>query len=857
MAGFIRRYLQDPGLEELLAIEGAVIIDREPPASITGVGSGTVLMVGEFEDGCFEEAIEVFSGSDLITQFGRFGYIYGGVESNNPSARTRRADSAIVDEYWNGNGWLALVNKRFRRLVICRVDTTVGEVQWTRLASVAGNGNFNWDLEPGSYLAIDLDQNAATATLATLNSLAGTSPQVLIGGEAVTITIDAGTPLEQTETITFAAGSTSQADFIAAVNAAFDDTLASDQGAGVTRIVGRVLGTDGDVTIDSIDALLATLTGYAALDTATGTGTSPTFAVFTAAEATVSSATGAYPATLVGGETITITIDEDTDRQVGPVQVSFLATDTTQAAIIDRINTALGYTALVDEGSGVTSVTGRIRGTAGNVKITQISPAIGVATGFAVGTTAGTGNVANIDQVTFTEAKDVIEAASGSLLVERDGSNQIRIANTNTSGSTRTIQVVYGTAVESFGFALDVEGDAFLGTAATIPAGSRVRDSSANEWVAAKTEVVTETNPGPYTTRVRPALDDGSASASGVGTLTTIPAAIGPDAWAVINVTPITAALTEAQIDAAYSDAIDRTLNPNTVAREVNIIVSARQSNAIRQKLRSNAIEASSQGLFGRMAILSPPLKTTRLQARSTTAQPGVGAYRDQRVVYAYPGVQTFVSAIAARGTAGGAGFTADGLIDVHFAPWVASTMSQLPPEENPGQSTPFMNLITAIEAGNTDVQDLREGDYRAFKRAGIAAIRIAEGTPIIQSGKTSVDPRVAPNLQNIARRRMADFIQDTLAIRLNSFSKKLATRVRRATIVGEIDAFMVGLLSPNNEASQRIASYNLDPRRGNTPEILAAGLFRIILKARTLPSLDVIVIDTTIGENVIVEEVA
>jgi hypothetical protein len=54
--GFIRRFLFDPGNAELTAIEGVVVIDREPPASITGVGSGAVLVVGEFENGPFAAA---------------------------------------------------------------------------------------------------------------------------------------------------------------------------------------------------------------------------------------------------------------------------------------------------------------------------------------------------------------------------------------------------------------------------------------------------------------------------------------------------------------------------------------------------------------------------------------------------------------------------------------------------------------------------------------------------------------------------------------------------------------------------------------------------------------------------------
>ena len=137
-AGFVRRYLSDPGLEELLAIEGVVIIDGEPAAQIIGVGSGVGHVVGEFEDGDFNTPLEVMSGTDLLQQYGGFGFTYAGTVSNNPCARTRYADGALVPEYWNGNGFIALANKRFRRIIVTRVDTSVGAVQFLRLASLLG-----------------------------------------------------------------------------------------------------------------------------------------------------------------------------------------------------------------------------------------------------------------------------------------------------------------------------------------------------------------------------------------------------------------------------------------------------------------------------------------------------------------------------------------------------------------------------------------------------------------------------------------------------------------------------------------------------------------------------------------------
>lgn len=851
---FIRRYLQDPGLEEITAIEGVIVIDREPPGVITGLGSGTVLVVGEFEDGEFETPTEVFTGNDLASQFGGFGYIYDGVAYNNPSARERYADGATAAEYWNGNGFISLVSKRFRRLIVCRVDTTVGEVQFTRLASTAGNANFNWGLESGQFLEVDLDQSLSGAAKAQLDSSAGTSPQTLAGGETCQITIDSGTPYAQTELLTFSAGSTTQQDFIDEVNAAFGALLASDQGAGVTRIESFTTGTSANVTIDSIHATLTTLTGYAALATDAGTGTSPTWATFTGVVATVTSAAGSFPAAYTGGESVTFTIDSGTPDEVTAV-VSMLSTDTTQALQIARINLALGYTAASDQSGGVTRIVGRTQGTSGSVTISSMDPAIATSLGLTEGTTAGTGNVGDIRQVTLTETKTIVEAADPTITVDRDIAGQVRLANESVSGTTRTIQVMLGTTATSFGFDTTYEGDAFDGVDVSIPAGTRVRNSSADEWVVAKTVVLDLTDPGAYDAKVRPAVDDGTAAAAGIATVNVLPSAVGLDAWVAQNVTPLTVALTEAQLDAAYVDAVDATIDSNSVAKEANVIFSARQANAIRQRLRLNVLEAASEGLRGRMAVVCPPLATTtRAIARSTSAQPGVGAYRDQRVVYAFPGARTFVPQIASRGTAGGDGFTADGYIDVHFDSWIASTMSQLNPEENPAQPTSYMVAITSVEAGNPDVQTMKRADYEAFKKAGIAALRIDDGVPVIQSGKTSVDPAVSASLQNIARRRMADFIQDTLATRLKNFSKRLNTRDRRSSMIGEVDAFMRGLLGP----PQRIDSYLLDGVSGNTAETVAAGVYRIILKVRTLPSLDFIVLETEVGESVVtVQEAA
>lgn len=734
-AGFIRRFTFDPGMEELLAIEGVVIIDREPPAQLTGVGTGMVTLIAEFEDGPFETPYQVASSADFLATFGGFGFVYDGTPSNNPCARTRKADGAIAPEYWNGNGFISLTKKRFRQLNVVRVDTSVGAVEFRRLAWLLGASDFSFDLEPGQFITTDVGGGPLVATF---------------------------------------------------------------------------------------NATAAVLTGVA------------------------------FVGALADGDTITIGYDAETD-----FTVTFLATDVTIADAISRINQTAGFTFASNFG-GAIRFTGRVRGTDGEVRIVSEAPAGVLAKlGLSLSVVNGTGNVGNIDAVSSAEVDAVINAANPAVNVTRDSAtNKLLMANTATPLAGTL--VVTATTATALGFTAGQSADAAVGVDGVIPAGTRVRNGVGTEWVTAQTTAVTADNPGPYSIKVRPSIDDTLTAGAGAGSVTVLPFPIQTvGAFAVINPSALAAALTESQLDAKYVAALDTTKNLSSIVRQTNVIASARQSNAIRTALRTNVIEASSEGCFGRMAVIRPPLKTTRAAAKSIAAQPGVGAYRHGRVVYCYPGAHIYVPQIAAVGTAGGPGFTADGQIDVGFDLWVASVLSQLPPEENPGQATDFMSEILSVETGNADVQNLAIGDYRAFKAAGIASLRMDQGVAIIQSGVTSVDPLVNPNLKNINRQRMADFITDTLSLRLNAFSKQLATRVRRALIVGEIDSFMSTLRGDANPANQRIEGYLLDAISGNTPETLAAGLFRIILRVRTLPSMDVIVLDTQVGETVNISQAA
>jgi hypothetical protein len=324
----------------------------------------------------------------------------------------------------------------------------------------------------------------------------------------------------------------------------------------------------------------------------------------------------------------------------------------------------------------------------------------------------------------------------------------------------------------------------------------------------------------------------------------------------------ILAPLTSGQIDTAYENAIESTLPGVEAVDDVTIIASARESSAIRTKLLDNARDSSASGR-GRVALNRPPIGTDATAAVAGT-DPGVGGNRSDRVFYCYPHFEQRIPELAELDPAESIS-SANILIGADAA--MSTILSNLAPEENPGQSTQefieggYLNFIRKLEDGLTGAglpTKFVESNYVTFKAQGIAALRrdadIAEW--IFQSGVTSIDPTFFPGRVTIKRRRMADFIQDSLAIISKRFSKKLRTTTRFDSLVGEQTDFLEILLSSNNEALQRIAEFSVDSRSGNSQELQAAGVTVIIIQVQLLDSLDSIVVQTEIGEGVVVVSV-
>jgi hypothetical protein len=737
VAGFIRRFTSLPTLAVIRQIESIVIVDLAPPDPTTGAGSGTVLLVGEFEDGFFaveEEAkggVEVFGSEDFRTKFGDFGYTYGGVIASNPCSRRH------LGEFWNGNGYLKAFKLKAQRLLVGRVDSSVGEVSFDVLAAING----------------------------------GVGTFALAIGQTLSVT--------------------------------------TNTGSGAT----------------------AALTAARALKA----GAAATFG------------------TIAAGDTFAIRVDG------GPsLPVTFAASDTTQGTVIARVNSTLGMTVAVANTTQV-DFRGLVFGTGGRIELIEVTAGVLAKLGHTAGVVNGTSNIAaNIDAVTVTEVVTfvngtaAITTVNGAAGVNPNGT--LRIFN-SVSAPASTISVAAGamaTALQLSPIATTVAITGHLG--GTIPAGTRLRASGTPgpEWVAMQTLDIPAGALGPFLVKVRPGLDDGTAATQAANTVNTVVDQPGFAPLTVNNASALSAALTEVQLDARYKSAFDAALNESGDVRTANYLLCARRSDTVVREGLANAIQATACGLFARKFITGDPLGTTVAQSfvNAAALRGGSANVNAERVFYTTKGLKVRVPQIAERGTAGGLGFTADGVITVRPDGPLTTINATLPPEENPGQQTGLINDFFAVDTfGETVTIDT----YIAWRANGLCVPRIdrVSGT-VFQSGVTLA---LASGRTTQARRKIADFVQDTAAELFAPFSKQLNKQARRDKIRGLWDSFLASLQSAENPEQARIEGFRVDDtaNAGNTPQVLAQGVYFLQTTVRSLSSLDNIVVQTEIGPNAII----
>lgn len=304
-------------------------------------------------------------------------------------------------------------------------------------------------------------------------------------------------------------------------------------------------------------------------------------------------------------------------------------------------------------------------------------------------------------------------------------------------------------------------------------------------------------------------------------------------------------------VDALYTAAINVMVSEQDPAREIDILWCARKSATIRSALYQHAIIVNQRGI-SRLVLVSPPLDTVTVDQVAANTYPGVPVSRSERQVYCWPGVRMQVNGASgtlvkrADGTT-----TSDGVIDIGFDGWVAALLSVLRPELDAGQAgPPVPQAFAGILGYQTGLPvELGIDSYIFLKQLGVCDFRMDRNAgPIIQSAITT---SLVSGQTRINRRRMADYIEDSLANRLVMFVKNIATQENRDAAASEAVAFLEELKNPTNPSNQRISDYLVNTTEGNTPELEAQGIWALNVYVRMLPIDRYIVLNVTVGENV------
>ncbi len=110
MAGFVRRFTAFPELSVITEIEGVNVVDLIPPGVFVGLTTGTVCLVGEWPKGPFNLSTVVQGDRTIDDTYGGFS-----LSVTNPLG-------FATNPFSQGNGFAWLKAKRFRKLVLVRVD---------------------------------------------------------------------------------------------------------------------------------------------------------------------------------------------------------------------------------------------------------------------------------------------------------------------------------------------------------------------------------------------------------------------------------------------------------------------------------------------------------------------------------------------------------------------------------------------------------------------------------------------------------------------------------------------------------------------------------------------------------------
>lgn len=269
---------------------------------------------------------------------------------------------------------------------------------------------------------------------------------------------------------------------------------------------------------------------------------------------------------------------------------------------------------------------------------------------------------------------------------------------------------------------------------------------------------------------------------------------------------------------------------------EVNVLFVAECPSGLLNSV-NGALESYVQEAEKGMAVLCTVNGQT-----ADAAETYVADYRDDRLVYCWPRVTT------RNAWDDGEDVEVDG--NAFVAAAIAAQDAWVSPGGQP--SAESLQGISGLEteASRTELDDL--------KALGIACFFIDNQLgAIIRGGVTT---SITSGLTRIMRRRMTDYITESIASRAVHYIEKpldvsltaQALGENSSAFIGEMHGFLGDLLS-----RERIAAYSIDAFSGNTPSDIAAGRWYVLVSVQLHAGMEEIVIQAAIGESVVVAEAA
>lgn len=205
-----------------------------------------------------------------------------------------------------------------------------------------------------------------------------------------------------------------------------------------------------------------------------------------------------------------------------------------------------------------------------------------------------------------------------------------------------------------------------------------------------------------------------------------------------------------------------------------------------------------------------------------------VASHRSDRGVFCYPHVYT-VDPVSGNE------------VLVRPESWMACIFANTDVDIHPGEhdTKRFLKGISRLYR-----PALTRQDYVDLRAAGISALETDLGDPVFVSGVTT---DLTPGKTEITRRRMADFLQLSVAYTLRFHVKKKNTATRRRAINATITGFLSGL----QRLGRVVETYNVDGEILNTVIDRAAGIERILMQVKLIGHALHIVLQTEIGTGV------